>query len=235
MGGEPGVGTISITDQYRRPDDLPQEIPVFPLQGCIMLPRSTLPLNIFEPRYLQMINDLIAGHRILGIVQPQQADSGHSPAGKSTPLRRIGCVGRLTSFTETDDGSIVISLSGIARFEILRECTTDRPYRVCDVTYTPFLKDFTRGYGQEQVNRSKFLRVLRTYLDAHKLRADWEALNRSPVELLINTLAMISPYGPEEKQALLEASDLRTRSEVLMALAEMDIATPEGSSGTTLQ
>jgi len=200
-----------------------------------MLPRSTLPLNIFEPRYLQMINDVLAGSRVLGIVQPQQTDTGQSPPGKSAPLRRVGCVGRLTAFNESDDGSVVISLSGIARFEILRECTTDHPYRVCDVTYTPFLKDFVRGHGQEQVNLSRFLRVLRSYLDAHKLRADWEALNRSPVELLINTLAMISPYGPEEKQALLEASDLRTRSEVLMALAEMDIATPEGGSGTTLQ
>lgn len=200
-----------------------------------MLPRSTLPLNIFEPRYLQMINDVLAGSRVLGIVQPQQADTGQSPPGKSAPLRRVGCVGRLTAFNESDDGSVVISLSGIARFEIVRECTTDKPYRVCDVSYTPFLKDFVRGYGQEQVNLSRFLRVLRAYLDAHKLRADWEALNRSPVELLINTLAIISPYGPEEKQALLEAGDLRTRSEVLMALAEMDIATPEGGSGTTLQ
>lgn len=200
-----------------------------------MLPRSTLPLNIFEPRYLQMINDVLAGSRVLGIVQPQQADTGQSPPGKSAPLRRVGCVGRLTAFNESDDGSVVISLSGIARFEIVRECTTDKPYRVFDVSYTPFLKDFVRGYGQEQVNLSRFLRVLRAYLDAHKLRADWEALNRSPVELLINTLAIISPYGPEEKQALLEAGDLRTRSEVLMALAEMDIATPEGGSGTTLQ
>lgn len=208
---------------------------MFPLQGCIMLPRSTLPLNIFEPRYLQMVSDVLAGPRVLGIVQPQSADAEHSPAGKSAPLRRVGCAGRLTAFTEADDGSVVISLNGIARFEILHECPTDKPYRICDVSYTPFLKDFTRGYGQEQVNLSKFLRVLRTYLDAHKLRADWEALNRSPVELLINTLAMISPYGPEEKQALLEASDLRTRSEVLMALAEMDIATPEDGSGTTLQ
>lgn len=200
-----------------------------------MLPRSTLPLNIFEPRYLQMVGDVLAGPRILGIIQPQRSDAGQSPPGKTTPLRRIGCAGRLTAFTETDDGSVVISLSGISRFEILRECTTAKPYRVCDVTYTPFLKDFVRGHGQEQVNLSKFLRVLRSYLDAHQLRADWEALQRSPVELLINTLAMISPYGAEEKQALLEAGDLRTRSEVLMALAEMDIATPEGSSGTTLQ
>lgn len=200
-----------------------------------MLPRSNLPLNVFEPRYLQMVNDMLAGDRLLGVVQPQNAEAGHSPPGKSAPLRRVGCVGRMTAFTETDDGSVVISLSGIARFEVVRELETDKPYRVCEVSYTPFTTDFLRDHGQEQVNLTRFLRVLRSYLDAHQLRADWEALNRSPVELLINTLAMISPYGPEEKQALLEATDLRTRSEVLMALAEMDIATPEGGSGTTLQ
>lgn len=200
-----------------------------------MLPRSSLPLNVFEPRYLQLVSDILAGPRILGIVQPERADTDHSPPGKNVPLRRVGCAGRLTAFTETDDGSVIVSLSGIARFQISGESETDKPYRICDVTYAPFTADFMRGYGQEQVNLTRFMRVLRSYLDAHDLRADWEALRRSPVELLINTLAMISPYGPEEKQALLEAPDLRTRSEVLMALAEMDIATPEDGSGTTLQ
>lgn len=200
-----------------------------------MLPRSSLPLNVFEPRYLQLVSDILAGPRILGIVQPERADAEHSPPGKNVPLRRVGCAGRLTAFTETDDGSVIVSLSGITRFQISGECETDKPYRICEVTYAPFTADFMRGYGQEQVNLARFMRVLRSYLDAHDLRADWEALSRSPVELLINTLAMISPYGPEEKQALLEAPDLRTRSEVLMALAEMDIAAPEDGSGTTLQ
>ncbi|WP_342634957.1 LON peptidase substrate-binding domain-containing protein [Dichotomicrobium thermohalophilum] len=224
-----------MTDQYRRPADLPQQLPVFPLQGCIMLPRSTLPLNVFEPRYLQMVADILAGPRILGIVQPERTDAGQSPPGKNAPLRRVGCAGRLTAYTETDEGTIILSLSGIARFQIVREVETGKPYRICEVNYAPFVTDFARGHGQEQVNLTRFMRVLRSYLDTHNLRADWEALNRSPVELLINTLAMISPYGPEEKQALLEAPDLRTRSEVLMALAEMDMASPEGGSGTTLQ
>jgi len=210
-------------------------LPVFPLQGCIMLPRSTLPLNVFEPRYLQMVADVLAGPRILGIVQPARADAEHSPQGKGAPLRRIGCAGRLTAYTETDEGTVIISLTGIARFEIVREQDSATPYRVCEVNYAPFVSDFARGHGQEQVNLTRFMRVLRSYLDSQNLRADWEALNRSPAELLINTLAMISPYGPEEKQALLEAPDLRTRSEVLMALAEMEMASPEGGSGTTLQ
>jgi len=200
-----------------------------------MLPRSTLPLNIFEPRYLQMVGDILSGPRILGVVQPEKPDAGQSPPGKDAPLRRIGCAGRLTAYTETDEGTIIISLSGIARFQVDEEVETSKPYRVCEVTYAPFVTDFSRGHGQEQVNLTRFMRVLRAYLDTHDLRADWEALNRSPAELLINTLAMISPYGAEEKQALLEAPDLRTRSEVLMALAEMDMASPEGTSGTTLQ
>jgi len=200
-----------------------------------MLPRSTLPLNVFEPRYLQMVTDVLAGPRIMGIIQPQQTDETLSPKGKNAPLRKVGCAGRLTAYQESDEGTVIISLSGIARFQIVQEVDANTPYRVCEVDYAPFLTDFSRGHGQEQVNLTRFMRVLRSYLDAQNLRADWEALNRSPAELLINTLAMISPYGPEEKQALLEAPDLRTRSEVLMALAEMDIATPEGSSGTTLQ
>jgi Lon protease-like protein len=208
---------------------------VFPLQGCIMLPRSSLPLNVFEPRYLNMLADVIGNERIIGIIQPDKPSDTNPVEGRDPALRKIGCAGRLTAFSETDDGSMLITLTGIARFEVIAEEPSGKPYRICAVSYARFRDDFIRGYGQEQVNLSRFLRVLRTYLDAHKLRADWQALNRSPVELLINTLAMISPYGPEEKQALLEASDLRTRSEVLMTLAEMDIASPEDGSGTSLQ
>lgn len=214
---------------------MPGELPVFPLRGCILLPRTSLPLNIFEPRYLNMVNDVLSGHRLIGIVQPRGAVSTESPAGKDVPLRRIGCAGRLTHFAETDDGNVLITLTGIARFAIVDELATGKPYRICQVSYAAYAKDFVRGYGQELVNLTRFLRVLRSYLDAHKLRADWDALNRSPVELLINTLSMISPYGPEEMQALLEAPDLRRRSEVLMALAEMDIASPDDGSGTSLQ
>lgn len=200
-----------------------------------MLPRTSLPLNVFEPRYLSMVNDVLSGDRLIGIVQPRSSSPEESPAGKEVPLRRVGCVGRLTNYAETDDGNVLITLTGIARFELVGEEQTAKPYRVCEVSYTRYESDFVRGHGQELVNLSRFLRVLRSYLDAHKLRADWDALNRSPVELLINTLSMISPYGPEERQALLEAPDLRSRSEVLMALAEMDIASPDDGSGTTVQ
>jgi hypothetical protein len=227
---------LSVTDRYRKPSDLPAVIPVFPLQGCILLPRSTLPLNIFEPRYLEMIDDALAGDRLIGIIQPRQPVEGQeSPEGKATPLRQTGGVGRLTAFSETDDGRLLITLTGIARFDVVEEQRTQKPYRICRVTYEPFAVDFVRGHGQETVDWERLLRVLKMYLTARRMTADWQSIERSPAELLVNTLAMISPYGPEEKQALLEAPDLKRRSEVLMTLAEMELAAPEDGSGTSLQ
>jgi uncharacterized protein len=227
---------LVVTDRYRKPDDLPSLIPVFPLQGCILLPRSSLPLNIFEPRYLQMVNDALTRDRVIGIVQPGgQVDEGESPEGKSCTLRQTGGVGRITAFNETDDGRILITLTGIARFDITREESSALPYRTCHVSYEAYRRDFIRGHGQESVDWERLLRILRTYLDARKLSADWASIERSPAELLVNTLSMISPYGPEEKQALLEAPDLRQRAEVLMTLAQMELARPEDGSGSSLQ
>jgi len=203
---------------------------VFPLQGCILLPRCNLPLNIFEPRYLEMIDDALSGDRIVGIVQPI-ANEEESPSAKGHPLRHIGCAGRVSAFSETDDGRILITLTGICRFDMTGELRSAKPYRVCEVNYGSFANDLVRGHGQNAVDWQKFMSVLKTYLDARKLSADWESIQRSPTELLISTLAMISPYGPEEKQALIEAADLKTRSEVLMALAEMEIAAPNAGPG----
>jgi uncharacterized protein len=227
---------LSITDRYRKPSDLPDIVPVFPLQGCILLPRSTLPLNIFEPRYLEMIDEVLAGNRLIGIIQPRSHDEDEeSPLSKSAPLRQTGCVGRLTAFSETDDGRVLITLTGIARFAIVDEQQSQKPYRLCRVNYCPYESDFVRGHGQDAVDWPRLLRVLKMYLTARQLSADWQSIERSPAELLVNTLSMISPYGPEEKQALLEAPDLKERSEVLMALAQMELATPEDGSGSSLQ
>nr|WP_088345631.1 MULTISPECIES: LON peptidase substrate-binding domain-containing protein [Rhodomicrobium] len=227
---------MGVTDRYRKPSDLPDLVPVFPLQGCILLPRSTLPLNIFEPRYLEMVDEALAGERIIGIVQPKSStDDQESPIGKSTPLRQTGCAGRLTAYSETDDGRVLITLTGIARFAIVDEKPSQKAFRVCRVSYAPYETDFVRGHGQDAVDWPRLLQVLKTYLTARQLSADWQSIERSPAELLVNTLSMISPYGPEEKQALLEAVDLKERSEVLMALAQMELATPEDGSGTSLQ
>jgi len=228
---------LSPIDRYRRPADLPPRIPLFPLRGAILLPRATLPLNVFEPRYLEMIDDAMSGDRLIGIVQPMQDadhDEEESPLGRSVALRNVGCVGRVTSYQEVDDGRLVITLTGIARYDILDEAVTDRPYRVASVSYDRFASDLSEGLGEDEVDRTNLLRVLRSYLDANRLEADWAAIQRASSEFLINALCVMCPYGPEEKQALLEAEDLKRRADVLVALAEMELAS-SGSSGSTLQ
>ena len=211
-------------------------MPIFPLRGVILLPRSTLPLNVFEPRYLEMVDDVLAGDRIIGLVQPKGgAGDGESPLGNAVPLRNVGSYGRITAFTETDDGRCLITLSGIARFEIVEERASGTLYRTCAVDMGRFAADLERGTGEDAVDRPRLLRSLKSYLQAHGLTADWDSIERSSNELLVNTLSVISPYGPEEKQALLEAPDLKTRAEVLVALAEMDLAERDDGSGTSVQ
>lgn len=219
-------------DRYRRPSDLPPRIPLFPLRGAILLPRATLPLNIFEPRYLAMLDDVLAGNRIIGIIQPASEGAEESPEAGDVTLRRIGCAGRVTAYQELDDGRVLITLSGVARYSIIDETVTSSPYRVASVSYDRFASDFDIGRGEEQVDRVNLVRVLRAYLEQNRLKADWSAIERAPSEYLINALCVMSPYGPEEKQALLEAEDLKRRAEVLIALAEMELASTGGPGGT---
>lgn len=223
---------MSPVSRYRQPTDLPAKIPVFPLRGAILLPRATMPLNVFEPRYLVMIEHCLRGDRLIGVVQPKV--DVESPA-KSVELKQIGCVGRLTSYQETDDNRLMITLTGVSRFRVAGEQTTDEPFRTCRVSYEDYRRDFLRGDGEVDVDRDTLLRVLKSYLDVNALKADWQSIHRSGNELLVNTLSVISPYGAEEKQALLEAPDLRSRAEVLIALAEMEMATREGGAGSALQ
>lgn len=228
---------MSSTDRYRRPADLPPRIPLFPLRGAILLPRATLPLNVFEPRYLEMLDDVMSGDRLIGIVQPAtdvSEDEDESPLGHTVGLRNVGCVGRVTSYQEVDHARVLITLTGIMRYDILDEAATDLPYRTASVSYDRFAPDLNEGLGEDQVDRTNLLRVLRSYLDANKLEADWAAIQRASSEFLINALCVMCPYGPEEKQALLEADDLKSRADVLVALAEMEMAS-SGGSGTTLQ
>jgi Lon protease-like protein len=227
---------LTLTERYTRPADLPARIPVFPLRGAILLPRATLPLNIFEPRYLEMIDDAMSGARVIGILQPILADDDdqESPLDKAAKLRSVGCAGRVTSYQELDDGRLIITLTGITRFESIGEAETDKPYRIMSVSYDRFASDLTEGLGEEFVDRKNLLRVLKTYLEVNRLKTDWTTIQRASNEFLINALSVMCPYGPEEKQALLEAKDLRSRAEVLVALAEIDLAS-NGSSGSTLQ
>lgn len=223
---------------YQSVADLSTAIPVFPLTGVVLLPRAQLPLNVFEPRYLAMIDAVLAGSRLLGIVQPDKrglTDEGQSPKGKLAPLREIGTVGRLTALQETEDGRYIISLTGVARFRIEREHETREEFRQFDVDYRPFAADLAAEPDHADVDRVHLLNVLRSYLSSNDLTADWSAINSASTEFLVNTLAMIAPYGTEEKQALLQAEDLKARADILIALAEMDMATPEDGSGTKLQ
>ena len=228
---------MALTERYKRPADLPARLAVFPLRGAILLPRATLPLNVFEPRYLAMIDDAMSGSRIIGIVQPAGRDdpaANESPEGKAIALRKIGCAGRITSYQELDDGRLIVTLTGIARFQIGDEAVTAKPYRTISSSYDRFAQDFSIGLGEETVDRENLLRVLKSYLETNRLKADWNAVQRASSEFLINVLAVMCPYGPEEKQALLEAPDLKTRADVLVALAEMELASG-GESGNTLQ
>lgn len=222
--------------RYRRIEELPQVIPVFPLHACILLPRASLPLQVFEPRYLAMLDDVVGGTRLIGITQPagEGGETG-SPKDHSAPLRSIGCTGRLTAFQELENGRLMISLTGVARFELADEVIDPAiPYRKYRVDYRKFADDFQPGLGEQQVDRNKLIDALRRYLAARGFEADWDVIAKSSTEQLVNSLSVASPFGGEEKQALLEAGSLKERAETLVALAEMDLA-GGGNMGKTLQ
>lgn len=227
---------MGVTDRYRNVADMPKELPLFPLRGAILLPRASLTLNVFEPRYLALVDHALAGDRLIGVVQPAaEAGEVESPGGKSFPLRRVGCAGRISSFTESEDGHAVITLAGVARFAVAGEIAGDMPFRMGRVDFEPYTQDFIGGHGEEEVDRPRLIATLRSYLIANNLNADWDRINSASNERLVNTLSILSPYGPEEKQCLLEAPDLRSRAEALVALAEMELATRDDGSGTSLQ
>jgi uncharacterized protein len=218
---------------YQGPGDLTDVIPVFPLPGALLLPRGQMPLNIFEPRYVAMIDDALrSGHRLIGMIQP---DAAHPGAESRPNLYRIGCVGRITQIAETGDGRYLMQLTGIARFRLEQELPVNTLYRQCRVSYLPFVDDFTARRGEEAVDREQLLEALTMFLKANNLKADWDGIENAPSEALVNALAMMAPYGPAEKQALLEAPDLKTRAEILVALTEMEMAKKATGGETPLQ
>ena len=196
--------------------DLPDTIPVFPLPGALLLPRARLPLHIFEPRYLAMLDDTMkTSHRLIGMVQPREV-----PGSDEKRLHAIGCAGRLTQFSETEDGRYMITLAGISRFRIRQEVSGFTPYRRCDVTWDGFSADLGNVEHDRGFDRPSFLDLLGRYFDAMSLSTDWDSLKEAEDELLINSLSMLCPFDPEEKQALLEAPSLTTRRETLVTLIE---------------
>ena len=221
--------------RYLKPEDLPEAIPVFPLTGALLLPGGQLPLNIFEPRYLAMFDDALATHRLIGMVQPVfGGERKHEPADDAVPaLCQVGCIGRITSFAETGDGRYIVSLTGVCRYRLIEEVRDGKSYRCFHIA--PFMTDLTPGDDEQSVDREALLSAFRAYLDANKLEADWESVERASNMTLVNSMAMMSPYGPAEKQALLEAPDLKTRAETLIAITEIVLARSYGDVDARLQ
>ncbi|MBS0529720.1 MAG: LON peptidase substrate-binding domain-containing protein [Proteobacteria bacterium] len=224
---------MPINADYRGPGDLPEVIPVFPLPGALLLPRGQMPLNIFEPRYLAMVDDAFRdGHRLIGMIQP---DIVHSASEDRPKLFRVGCAGRITQLAESGDGRYILELTGVARFKVAEELTVLTPYRQCKVDFFAFIDDFTARKGEDDVDRKRLLEVLRDFLKVNNLKVDWDGIESAPNEALVNALAMMSPYGAPEKQAMLEAPDLKTRAEILIAVTEMDLAKKRTSGEPGLQ
>jgi Lon protease-like protein len=217
---------------YRGPAELPDIVPVFPLPGALLLPRGQLPLNIFEPRYLAMVDDALQGERLIGMIQPDEAKAT-SPLRPS--LYEVGCVGRITQLEETGDGRYLITLTGVARFRVREEVTVATAYRQCRVDFADFATDFVANAGGEAVDREALLHTLAAYLEANRIEADWAGIRDAPTEALVNGLSMMSPYGPKEKQALLEAPDLKARAELLVAVTEFALAEKGAGGEKSLQ
>ena len=205
---------------YSKVADLPQVLPLFPLDGVLLLPRGQLPLNVFEPRYLNMIDDVMAGERMRGVLQTGGGD-------RSLPaLAAVGCAGRVTSFSETSDGRYLITLTGVCRFRTGQELPSPTPYRQMRALYEPYGDDLGEA-SEDAVRKGPLLDALGAYLNGRGLAIDWQAARSAPVEALVNSLAMALPFEPAEKEALLEADDLSARMEVLIALLRIDAASSE--------
>ena len=215
---------MSTQAGYKGPQDCPAVIPVFPLPGALLLPRGQMPLNIFEPRYLAMVDDAMRTDRIIGMIQPDPEGAG----SMNPKLYRVGCAGRVTQFAETGDGRYLVSLTGISRFRVESELATTSTYRRCQVSYDAFAVDFEARAGEEQVDRDGVLKALRDFVESNDLKVDWAGIEEAPNEALVNALCMMSPFGVREKQAMLEAHDLKTRAEILIAVTQMELV--RGSS-----
>jgi uncharacterized protein len=217
---------------YEKSGDIANVIPVFPLPGALLLPRGQMPLNIFEPRYMAMVDAALASHRLIGMIQPQMEaeENGMTPA-----LYTVGCVGRITQVAETGDGRYMLTLTGICRFRLVEEVSVMTPYRQCWADYEPFMIDLQPKAGEEAVDRKALLDALRAFGERNEIPIDWDSVNEAPNEALVNALSMMSPFGVKEKQALLEAPDLKTRSDVLVAITEMELARGGGEGETRVQ
>lgn len=219
MNAMPGVRP------YRTIGDLPDRLAIFPLSGVLLLPRGQLPLNVFEPRYLEMVDAALSGSRMIGMIQPIESEERSLKPG----LSAVGCAGRISAYQETDDGRYLITLNGICRFRVENELGADTPYRQVLPDFAPFAADLTSSIDGE-FPRERLIAALKDYLAQRELKADWRSVMGAPAEALVNALAMLCPFEPAEKQALLEAPGWGERVETLVALLEMTRAEPPGGS-----
>ena len=195
---------------------LPSQIPIFPLTGVLLLPRGELPLNIFEPRYLHMVEDALGAGRMIGMIQPTE----HENTQPNPPVYRTGCAGRITAFQETEDGRFLLTLKGVCRFEIKEELPLKRGYRTVAADWSRYRGDLN-AEGETRIERTRLLASLKSYFSTHGISADWNAIEASADERLVTCLSMICPFEASEKQALLEARNLLERSKILTTLVEM--------------
>ena len=211
---------------------LPQILPIFPLTGVLLLPRGRLPLNIFEPRYLAMTRDALGGERLIGMVQPSDPQPDNRGGGAANPpVYPIGCAGRITAFAESEDGRYMITLTGVSRFRIRDELPLLSGYRRVVPDWEPFAQDVD-GASASGFDRERFIRGLKEFFAQRQISADWEAIDKAAGEHLITSIAMLCPFAPSEKQALLEAPDLDERARLLIALVEMAAIKPTTTEQT---
>ena len=200
---------------------LPENIPLFPLPGALLLPNSRLPLNIFEPRYITMVEDTIATkHRLIGMIQPVKMNTGEL-LSENNKYQKVGCAGRIVSFTETGDGRYLITLEGVSRFNFKNKVEHQKPYILSQIDWSFYKNDLIPFEDMNGFDRTGFLEILKKYLDSAQIASDWEVLRNAKEEVLINSLSMLCPFEPEEKQVLLEADTIRNRLDVLVTLMKL--------------
>jgi uncharacterized protein len=211
---------MKLNRTYEKPDDMPATLPLFPLEGALLLPRRPIQLTVFEPRYLAMLDDTLSGERLIGVIQPAGPENAE-PAPQLCPL---GCAGRIVQYAEIGDGRCFLTLMGVARFRLVDEMPHTTPYRVANADYVPFVEDFQQGAGEDGVDREGVLATLRRFAEVNDVKIAWGDIKKASNETLVNALSMMSPCGPKEKQALLEAPDLRSRAEMLVAITTIELA-----------
>ena len=210
-------------------EELPEIIPIFPLDKCVLLPKAILPLNIFEPKYLQMIEDAMKSGKYIGIIQPSISKE------ENNDTEKVGCLGKISTYVENDDGTLIVKLTGICRFNILEKLKSNKKYKQMKVSYQLFKGDLQMNDPIKSVDRDKLLNVISDYLNVNDLTTDWSIITDTDTEILINAFAMLSPFSSKEKQALLEATNIENRSEILIALSEISIASRKNKKNNFMQ